>query len=278
MMRHACQLLTVALLWGGTTFAQSSLPPRPGVTPPQQRVDRTLDLPITAPSYRPRQAAAPLPASTPAQKPTPAPPPSPPADPVDEPSQPPALYGESIPAEEDTIIFVLDISCSMAWDSQSYTKLSGEIGYGPRLDRAKVELSRSISGLSKNFQFNLVAYGCGVTQWSGELKLATEANKAAALAWLGSLNPMGATATGPATAQALSEKQNHSVVLLTDGMPNCGVTYTDDGAEAAHRRLIQISNTQGAVINVFGIAATASYRAFCQGVASDSGGVFFDVP
>jgi hypothetical protein len=42
--------------------------------------------------------------------------------------------------------------------------------------------------------------------------------------------------------------------------------------------MIRDANTQGASVNVFGIAASGSYRAFCQGVASDNGGQYFDVP
>ena len=76
-----------------------------------------------------------------------------------------------------------------------------------------------------------------------------------------------------ATALALAEKSNMTVVLLTDGAPNCGA----NGA-SGHRRMISSANTQGASINVFGIAASGSYRAFCQGVAGDSGGSYFDVP
>jgi len=45
-----------------------------------------------------------------------------------------------------------------------------------------------------------------------------------------------------------------------------------------HRAMIRRNNTQGATINVFGISASGSYRAFCQAVASDSGGSYFDVP
>ena len=64
-----------------------------------------------------------------------------------------------------------------------------------------------------------------------------------------------------------------SVVLLTDGSPNCGAS-----GMTGHRSMIANANTQGATVNVFGIAATGRYRGFCQGVASDSGGSYFDVP
>jgi uncharacterized protein YbbK (DUF523 family) len=83
----------------------------------------------------------------------------------------------------------------------------------------------------------------------------------------------GASGTGPATSLALMARENRAVVLLTDGSPNCGATDIE-----GHRRMIRSNNTQGATINVFGIAASGTYRQFCQAVASDSGGSYFDVP
>lgn len=102
---------------------------------------------------------------------------------------------------------------------------------------------------------------------------ATPANKQDGLGWVMGLQPTGATGTGPATAAALGDKSNKLVVLLTDGAPNCGAN-----SDSGHRSMIRSANTQRAKVNVFGIAAYGSYRAFCQGVASDNGGSYFDVP
>jgi len=192
-------------------------------------------------------------------------------DPRDTP--PPTIYGEEIDTENDTIYYVLDISCSMGWDSQSYTTLDGRTRRGPRIDRAKAELARSIMGLSDNFMFNVIAYDCGTRQWQRSMVEADDGNKQSAITWSMALSPTGATGTGPATALALGEKENMTVVLLTDGAPNCGA----NGANG-HRSMISSANSQGASINVFGIAASGSYRAFCQAVAGDSGGSYFDVP
>lgn len=192
-------------------------------------------------------------------------------DPRDTP--PPTIYGEEIDSETDTIYYVLDISCSMDWDSQSYTTLDGQTRRGVRLDRAKAELTRSIMGLSDNFKFNVIAYDCGSRQWQRSMQEADDGNKQSAISWTMGLRATGATGTGPATALALAEKDNMSVVLLTDGAPNCGAN-----GPSGHRSMIRAANSQGASINVFGIAASGSYRAFCQGVAGDSGGSYFDVP
>jgi hypothetical protein len=219
-----------------------------------------LDLPVEAPVYGTAPPPAPGEQGQPDEE-----------DPRDEP--PPVIYGEEIDSETDSIYYVLDISGSMYSDPQSFIDLDGSRQIGDRIDRAKCELIRSIQGLSQNFSFNVIAYDCGMLRWSEAMQEATAGNKAAATIWVISLWPGGATGTGPATALALADKENKSVVLLTDGAPNCGANDIE-----GHRSMIRIHNTQRATINVFGIAASGSYRMFCQNVASDSGGSYFDVP
>lgn len=192
-------------------------------------------------------------------------------DPRDTP--PPVIYGEEIDTENDTIIYVIDRSCSMAWDIQVLVSEDGSLTFGNRMERAKAELTRSIMALSDNFKFNILSYSCGVNQFSNQLVEATDPNKQAARTWICGLQPGGATGTGPATSGALSLKDNKTVILLTDGAPNCGAP-----SMSGHRIMIVNNNTQGATINVFGISASGSYRAFCQGVAADSGGSYFDIP
>ncbi len=154
--------------------------------------------------------------------------------------------------------------------------LDGRRANGPRIDRAKAELSRSIMGLSRNFKFSCVAFSCSTRVWQQQLQEANDANKSAALAWVRSLQPSDATGTAPGTALGLSlDRQNKQVVLLTDGAPNCGASPQN---ESGHRTAIRDANTQRASITVFGIAAYGTYRTFCQNVASDSGGSYFDVP
>jgi hypothetical protein len=173
----------------------------------------------------------------------------------------------------------------MDWDEQSYTDVDGARRRGTRMERAKCELSRSILGLARNFSFNIIAYTCATSRWSETMRVADEANKAAAVGWVRAIEADGATGTGPAVSLALSERDNMSVVLLTDGAPNCGVWefstddwLNDDIILPAHQRMIRDNNLQHATINVFGIAASGDYRRFCMNVAADSGGAYFDVP
>lgn len=222
-----------------------------------------LDLPVTPPRFGDKVNATPIPGPDEDDDDG--------QDPRDTP--PPVFYGEEIDSEKDTIYYVIDISCSMGWDLQFYTTDEGGISLGHRLSRAKAELIKSVSGLSENFKFNIIAYDCGIRSWQTALQEATEPNKQSAKAWVMALIQTGATGTGPATAAALADKENTSVILLTDGAPNCGANDP-----SGHRSIIRNANTQGAVIDVFGIAASGSYRSFCQGVASDSGGSYHDIP
>jgi hypothetical protein len=253
----------------GTTAAPTGASP----TAP---APKDLDLPIEPP-----------PVKTPPN--TPAPPPDDPdknkGNPGDPPhngdDKPPTIYGQELKSENDTIFYVLDVSGSMGWDEATYTAPDGSTRSGCRLDRAKAELAKSVMSLPENFKFDMLSYDCGYYPWSDDMVPADAAHKASALAWVDAQNPGGATATGPATAMGLQVKNNKLLVLLTDGAPNCGIGNDDDWMTAdtpeAHRRLIKQSNTNGCVINVYGIGATGDFKKFCMDVASDNGGSYTDV-
>ncbi len=231
----------------------------PGATPNKKSIGNGFDLPVTIPIWGGNKNSPPTGMEEDGDNPDDTP--------------PPVIYGEELESETDTIFYVLDMSCSMGWGSLPYTNLDGATMSGPRWDRAIVELARSISGLSENFEFNIILYDCSTSQWQPEMQEANETNKQAALGWVHTYAPGGATGTGPSVSQALADKENDLVVLLTDGAPNCGAYGTN-----GHRTMISSNNTQAATINVFGIAASGQYRAFCQQVAADSGGSYFDVP
>jgi hypothetical protein len=188
---------------------------------------------------------------------------------------PPKLYDEELPTRTDSIIYVLDISGSMDSDSRSYTGLDGQTHYGTRLTRAKVELIKSIQALTREFEFNIIAYDCSTRQWSASKQKAEPGPKASATGWVNNLRAMGATGTGAAVARGLGDKSNFTVVLLSDGAPNC---MASPETSAGHRAMIRAANTQGAVVHAFGIACYGSFEAFMRGVASDSGGRYVAVP
>jgi hypothetical protein len=237
-MHSVVLLLAVPLLigWFGLDLG---LPPQPD-----------LDLPIVPEHYDPKN---------------PAPGPVPPSpeeddrfDPRDEPA--PIFYGEEIETPSDSLIYVIDFSCSMHNEERDL--------------KAKAEFARSVSGLPPTLRFNVVVYSCQLSLWSPGMRLASDANKLAAIEFVESKDPSNGTATGPAVALALRlDTSNKSIVLLTDGEPNCGAE-----GMPGHRAMISNENTQDATISVFGIAAGEPWRSFCLEVAMDSGGSYVDVP
>ncbi|MBI4577805.1 MAG: VWA domain-containing protein [Planctomycetes bacterium] len=196
--------------------------------------------------------------------------------PEDDNKDQPEFFGEEVPSESDSIVFVIDRSGSMGWDSKTFTGLDGSPKRGDRMTRAKTELMRSIGQLTENFKFNIVAYDCSIIAWkSNGTEKATDANKAAAFAWIQRLDPDGGTMTGPGTARGLElDRDNKLVVLLTDGDPNCGAN-----GHSGHKGVIKSANTQGAKVNVFGVGVdSGGFRGFLQAVAAENGGKYVDVP
>lgn len=185
----------------------------------------------------------------------------------------PKLYDEDLPTETESIIYVLDISGSMDWGSSSYTGLDGNPTTGTKLQRAKVELIKSIQALTEDFEFNIIAYDCSMRRWSTARKEATAGNKASATGWVGALLAGGATGTGPAGALALQEKDNKTVVILSDGAPNCGAS-----SNSGHLAMIVGANTQGAIVHTFGVAATGSFEQFLRDIANATGGRYYPIP
>jgi hypothetical protein len=193
----------------------------------------------------------------------------------DDPNKPPVIYDEEIPTEEDSIIYVIDISGSMSGGRASYTDPDGNQRTGTKLDRAKAELIKSINGLSDNFTFNCFAYTCSVRSFSSKRVSATARNKQSASSWTMGLRATGATGTGPAVSTALRDRDNKTVVLISDGAPNCiGSQWCD---KSQHLAMILSNNTQKAKISCFGIGAYGSWRQFLVDIATKTGGIYRDV-
>jgi hypothetical protein len=209
-----------------------------------------LDLPIVPEHYDPKSPApGPVPPSAAAGDV---------ADPRDEPV--PVFFGEEIETPSDSLVYVIDFSCSMYNEGRD--------------QKAKAEFARSVGGLPPSLRFNVVVYSCELLVWSPSLRPASDENKQAAIDFVTGRHPMSGTATGPAVGLALrQDTANKAVVLLTDGEPNCGA----EGIPG-HRAMIAHHNAQGATIHVFGISAGEPWRSFCLQVAADSGGNYVDVP
>ncbi len=275
LMRHAALSLSIVLLTASFAFAQGTTggtgtgtgtgAPTTGgpATTPGTGPNKDIDLPVDRPPPPPPPVVPP--------------PPPPPKDPP--PDKPPTIYGQEIKSENHTIFYVLDISGSMGWDEGQYTKPDGSTARGNRLDRAKSELVKSVASLPDNFKFDMLGYDCGMFPWKGAMQKADSPHKAAAIGWIMAQQPQGGTATGPAGAAGVRVPDNKLVVLLTDGDPNCGAGdgWGGDSTIQSHRAMIRGANKQNCVVNVYGIGASGSLKAFCQAVAADNGGTYTDV-
>jgi hypothetical protein len=227
-----------------------------------------LDLPILPPDdpRRERIEPATLPLDSPEVELPPAPPPS------------SVFYGEVVTGP--SIVYVLDYSQTMG-------AVAERVDYRTTLNRWEVcqrEAARSIRSLSPEMSFGVVVFGtsggCGVRVWRSSLQPATPANVASAVSWLhvGFPDVMflgGATPTAPGVIRAFRLLPDR-IALLTDGQPSpCGYAGYPP---LAHRAAIAAANEEGVPIDVFGVGMWQVPREFCAGVASDSGGTFFEIP
>lgn len=285
-MRKAYSLAYYLVLLGVVLAAASA----------QDHPDPSLDLPVTHPHDTIPEPPAPTvdPVDIPRTYPVSLkrgpiivvqPPEDDPEGPKDEP--PPVFFGEEIDGAGNNIVYVLDRSASMNLDGPNGPASVGGAG-GTRWDSALREVRRSVEGLSRAFLFDIVVYNCEMQVCWSSLREATEDNKIAALEWLKQWQPRSGTGTGPGVCQAFALGSD-SVVLLTDGEPTCPgnyteevgfyhqATWTENAVRDGHRRMIRNGNTQHAIVTVFGIEARNEYRAFCQNVAADNGGSYYDV-
>ena len=130
------------------------------------------------------------------------------------------------------VVYVLDISGSMT----------------SRIDRAREELRRTLSGLGPDETFDIVTFSDRATPFSAIL-IPTSANSIAqANHFLGSVQVDGGTNLEAAMGEALGLANVNEVVLLTDGVPTLG--ETDFGRLA---REIQKLNRNHARISAVGL-------------------------
>jgi hypothetical protein len=202
--------------------------------------------------------------------------PEPPPEPPEPEEDPPEFAGEPIPSSNSTLVYVIDVSCSMSIGVGPYVDDEGNTTTGKnRLDRAKAEIRRSIRDLPKNFKFNIIDYDCTMMRWKRKKQLASVPNKLSAIGYVDAMRIRGGTGTGFAVALGLADKEVKSLILLTDGYPGC---YGGD-AFNRHAQMIKAANTQNAIITVFGVGAAAygPAGAFCKRIARENGGNFIGI-
>jgi len=189
-----------------------------------------------------------------------------------------ALYGEELPVEEASIVYIIDYSCSMGSEYQTYTNENGNSVDGYRMGRAKAEVAVRILDLDEYFATDLVVFDSVVTAANGELMPADDETAEETIGWLDSLSAAGSVDAAAAVAWALLNPAYETVdrfVVITDGAPRCYDDGTcDDPLEYAD--LIDEANTRGARIDVVLVAPDPeddSPWIFGETVTGDSDGL-----
>ena len=180
-------------------------------------------------------------------------------------------FGQTLPAKNDSVIFVLDISGTNAWIYGNFTDRFGmPVTNGTRLDLIIDRTADAINNLPSNFIFNVIAYDCGPLPMSPTAFPADPGFKAAAITWVEALFPSGSSDTGRAGVAALNlDPGNRTIVLVSDGSPTCGPT-----SQASHLCEILTVNDGTADFHTFSVEGFGDFVTFMQDLASLTGGVY----
>ena len=182
------------------------------------------------------------------------------------------IFGTTLPAPSGSVVYVVDVSGTMAWTFGTYVDRFGATVSGSRLDLEKDRVIDSIDGLAASMLFNVIAFDCTTYTWApAGMQVASAANKADAAAWVDALAPLGGTGTGPAVREALREESNRTILLVSDGLASCGGLGT-----AGHLCDILAANPQEATIHTFGVQTFGEYRQFLVDLAEETGGTYRD--
>lgn len=244
-------------------------------------------------------------------------------------SKPPIEFFET-EVETDTVVFCVDRTGSMAYSfSHAVTDLEGNLVTSPtKMLAAVLEMKRSIQKFSDNIKFDIVFYahrygteygkghpyyenppgsgsmkppysrpagsGPDAVPWQPKCVEATDANKAAANAWIDvHAVPNGCTPISDGCKAALMIPEVTTVLLLSDGFPQTfqGEIFPADwGPDSLKaycmnrtRQEIKAANAgKGVIIHTFYIRYgspdfDARCRKLMQDIAADNGGQYTEI-
>jgi len=124
-------------------------------------------------------------------------------------------------------VFVFDRSASME---------------GPKMQRARAELSRGLNALGDTHQFNIIFYNHETLAWRPRLTNATPQDKQNAVRFIEGITAIGRTLHFPALMMAINQRPD-VIFFLTDGVEGLELT-------SAHLEIIRRENNQRIQINV----------------------------
>jgi VWA domain-containing protein/HEAT repeat protein len=183
--------------------------------------------------------------------------------------------------ESMRVLFVVDRSwsmeCGIGYDGKDdLTLFTGE----QKIEVARRELTQAVKGLADGASFNIVAFGSSTKHFGQRLADATPDNRKRAASWIESLELDGNTNLGGAlieafaslapSARAKDAEIADTIVVMTDGVPNCGPIADEEDVLAEIRRLNRDHSVTIHAVYL-GIEGNIS---FMQRLASENGGQF----
>jgi outer membrane protein OmpA-like peptidoglycan-associated protein len=200
----------------------------------------------------------------------------------------PTFFGRPVP--EGNVVFVIDFSGSM-----SPSDRDGIVVRPDRVGYAKRNLNQAIRDLSEDTYFTVVgfnrlSFSCWkdkeATEWTPELRQATDENKGAAIGWVNRRRAQSNTNTKEALEQAfrstggLAGAQTR-VIFLTDGAPTPRARFN---ASSERQKLLDENRDRQPtwILDTIGFFQEgkdpgAALPAFLRSLADDHGGEFTEV-
>lgn len=228
-----------------------------------------------------------------------------------------AIYGKrdntttfgGIPTTSTRILFIIDVSGSMADLVVEREKFDADYENFEKLTIVKTELTRTIESLGEDVLFNIVAFATDLDPWKKYLVRANVVNRASAKAWVRKLDPIGGPEAQALAAAGLSGSANlaagktntfkalmypfgvdpdarrpstgeegamenpiDTVFFLSDGRPSTG-KHTDTAVILDEVRRL---NDRYKIV-FHSIAIGEFQKEFLRGLAETNGGVFVDL-
>ncbi|MHC5036576.1 MAG: HEAT repeat domain-containing protein [Planctomycetota bacterium] len=175
----------------------------------------------------------------------------------------------TIPVVSKRVIFILDISASMAMPLPRSAQISGQGEGAPKngskLECCKWELKRTINKLKRDVRFNIIPFESGLHAWQRGLVPAVPPNKHLASEFTDKQKPMGQTGLSEALKLAFQDKNADTFFVLSDGMP------TDATASEILQTVSRLNATRMVVIHTIS-AGEPNTSAFLKELADQTGG------
>ena len=157
------------------------------------------------------------------------------------------------------LIFVIDVSGSMAMYDQGELKRKEAEKTRVRLERARKQLISAIEGLPKTARFNIIVYSDKITTWQKSLRPASRSAIKSASRFVKGFLARGGTHTDEALARALADSEADTIVLLSDGAPTKPDFPSSYLIEQILKNIVNENAVRKMRINTFGFEGTGAW-------------------